>query len=260
MASSAPNGSSISSSPASWARARARAARWRIPPDSSWGRLGPKPARWTRSSRSAATAPPFGLAHAAEPERQLDVGGHGEPREERRVLEEHGRGGAARPAGRRVAGRCAVGAGIRSTVMSTVPTVGPVQPGDQVEQGGLSAPGGPDQADELARRRRSSVDVLEGDHRRRPPPYRLDTPVRVTAGARALIRRVGGRRELGHDVSVAFPAGQDLVDRSEVEDARDAGGGEPGRLGVGHVGHDRRGDGVVGECHVGPGAWPARWA
>ena len=45
MASRAPNGSSISSSPASWASARASAARWRIPPESSWGRFGPKPSQ-----------------------------------------------------------------------------------------------------------------------------------------------------------------------------------------------------------------------
>ncbi len=69
MASSAPKGSSISSSPASCASARASAARWRIPPESSCGRFGPKPPRWTRSSRSAATAAPFAATDAFQAER-----------------------------------------------------------------------------------------------------------------------------------------------------------------------------------------------
>ena len=53
IASSAPNGSSISSTSASWARARARATRCRIPPDSSCGRLPANAPSWTRSSSSA---------------------------------------------------------------------------------------------------------------------------------------------------------------------------------------------------------------
>ena len=94
MASSAPNGSSIRRRPASWASARARAARWRIPPESSWGRLAPKPPRWTRSSRSAATDRRSTLRDASQPQRELDVCGHRQPGEQRRVLEEHGGGRA----------------------------------------------------------------------------------------------------------------------------------------------------------------------
>ena len=57
MASRAPKGSSISRMSASWAKARAMATRWRMPPDSSWGRLSPKPSRCTvRSSWSASSA------------------------------------------------------------------------------------------------------------------------------------------------------------------------------------------------------------
>src|SRR5215472_12893658 len=56
IASSAPNGSSISSTSASWASARASATRCRMPPDSSCGRFLPNPPRWTASSRSAARA------------------------------------------------------------------------------------------------------------------------------------------------------------------------------------------------------------
>src|SRR3984885_7679208 len=54
MASRAPNGSSISSTSASWASALASATRCRMPPDSSCGRFLPNPARWTASSSSAA--------------------------------------------------------------------------------------------------------------------------------------------------------------------------------------------------------------
>ena len=53
MASRAPNGSSISSTSASWAKARASATRWRMPPDSSWGRRPANGARRTVSSRAA---------------------------------------------------------------------------------------------------------------------------------------------------------------------------------------------------------------
>ncbi|CAM5430827.1 hypothetical protein SHIRM173S_00710 [Streptomyces hirsutus] len=54
MASSAANGSSISSSLLSWASARASATRWRIPPDSSCTRLPWAPPSRTSSSSSSA--------------------------------------------------------------------------------------------------------------------------------------------------------------------------------------------------------------
>src|SRR6266498_5100323 len=53
IASSAPNGSSINRMSASCARARASATRWRMPPDSSCGRLWPKPLSRTTSSSSS---------------------------------------------------------------------------------------------------------------------------------------------------------------------------------------------------------------
>ena len=52
MASRAPNGSSIKSTSASWARTRASATRCRMPPDSSCGRLSPNPVRFTVASSS----------------------------------------------------------------------------------------------------------------------------------------------------------------------------------------------------------------
>ena len=53
MASSDPNGSSMSSTSARWASARARETRCRMPPDSSCGRRSPNPCRCTSSSSSA---------------------------------------------------------------------------------------------------------------------------------------------------------------------------------------------------------------
>ena len=96
IASSAPNGSSISRMSASWANARASAPRWRMPPDSWWGRFLAKPSRCTAVEQLLDPRPALGLRHAGEPHRQLDVGRHGEPREQRRLLE-HQR----RPAPRR---------------------------------------------------------------------------------------------------------------------------------------------------------------
>ena len=52
IASSAPNGSSISSTFVRWASDRARATRWRIPPESSCGRLRSNSSRCTDASSS----------------------------------------------------------------------------------------------------------------------------------------------------------------------------------------------------------------
>ena len=55
MASRAPKGSSMRRMSASWAKARAMATRWRMPPESSCGRLSPKPWRWTVWRRCSAS-------------------------------------------------------------------------------------------------------------------------------------------------------------------------------------------------------------
>ena len=63
IASSAPNGSSMSSTSASWASARARATRWRMPPDSSCGRLSAEAraaGRCPAARRSGSGARPWG--------------------------------------------------------------------------------------------------------------------------------------------------------------------------------------------------------
>ena len=56
MASSAPNGSSISRTCGWWARARAIAARWRLPPESCWG--GHRRGRRGRADRAPAPSRP----------------------------------------------------------------------------------------------------------------------------------------------------------------------------------------------------------
>ena len=60
IASSAPNGSSIRTRSASWARTRASATRWRIPPDSSCGRCSSRPSRCTSGEQLADAVGPLG--------------------------------------------------------------------------------------------------------------------------------------------------------------------------------------------------------
>ena len=131
IASSAPNGSSMRRTSASCASARARATRWRMPPDSSCGSLSPKLLRFTRSSSWSAFSVALGARELADLQRELDVAARGEPREQRRLLE-HQRGAG-------VAG--VDGARARA-----------VEPGDDVEQRALAAAGRAEQAHELARR------------------------------------------------------------------------------------------------------------
>ena len=89
IASSAANGSSISRIWRSWASARARATRWRMPPDSSCGRFPPaRPG--ARASRSSSACRGARLADAAQLQRQLDVLPRGQPGKERGVLEHEG--------------------------------------------------------------------------------------------------------------------------------------------------------------------------
>ena len=177
IASSAPNGSSISSTSASWASARARATRCRMPPDSSCGRLSPKPpsrtapaARRSRRRRSARGTP---LARSASstlrPRRQ--------PREQRGLLEHQRRPG-------------------RPTV-STWPDGGRVQPGHQGQQRALAAAGRADQADELAVGH-GQRHLVQGEHARAARSRRpCETPVSRTAGcARPRSARCARRQRL----------------------------------------------------------------
>src|SRR6185436_16937193 len=79
----------------------------------------------------------------------LDVLAHAEPGEERRVLEQ----------------QRAIGSGLedRATIQRNLADIGPLEPGEQVQDRRLAAAGRPDQADELARADVEG-DVVEHGH------------------------------------------------------------------------------------------------
>ena len=117
MASSAPNGSSISRTSASCASARPSATRWRMPPESSCGRLSANSSRFTEASSLGTSASGRStdpaIAHGSS-----TFAADGEPREQRRLLEHH------RARGRRP---------------STRSRVGGLESGDEVQQRALAA-------------------------------------------------------------------------------------------------------------------------
>ena len=134
IASSAANGSSISSSWRSWPSARASATRWRMPPESSCGRFSAASAGRPASSSSAPRRAARRVGTPRSLQRELDVAARGEPR-------------AGAPAPGTSARR-------RPPATSRLPAVGSLEPGDDVEQRGLAAAGGAEEADEFARRMR----------------------------------------------------------------------------------------------------------
>ena len=89
ISSSAPNGSSISSSCGWAASARAIATRCCMPPDSCHGMCGRSPASLTSSSISCARSRALRLVPALQLERQLDVLLDGAPLEQPGLLERH---------------------------------------------------------------------------------------------------------------------------------------------------------------------------
>ena len=234
MASRAPKGSSMSRTSASWAKARAMATRWRMPPDSSKGRLVAKPSRCTERSSASARSRRSLAADAPQPQRQLDVGAHGEPREQRRLLEHEG---DAAPgvdgAGRRL-----------------------VEPGDEVEQRALAAARRADEADELAGLD-LEVDAVEGGHGAVAVPVDLRHAVEADGGQRQRGNRRDRRppRRDGRSAGSSVPAtsverrrrrgaveDRQVVDAVEVDRVEQA-----DLLGVGRRLRQRRGDRVVGE-------------
>ena len=132
IASSAPNGSSISSTGASRPRVRASATRCRMPPESSCGCRLPNSSRCTRCSSSATRCLSVPSRQSSQRQRQADVAGDRQPRKQRRLLEHQ------RRRARALDDDLALGRGI--------------EPGHEREQGALAAAGRPDEADELARR------------------------------------------------------------------------------------------------------------
>ena len=88
ISSSAPNGSSISSRRGPPSRARAIETRWRMPPESSCGKLVLPALEADQRSSSRGVGAPAGRPRcAADLERQLDILERGAPRQQRRVLE-----------------------------------------------------------------------------------------------------------------------------------------------------------------------------
>ena len=197
----------MSRTSASWASARARATRWRMPPDSSCGRLSPKPSRWTLSSSSATRPRRSALGDAcAACSASSTFSRHGQPREQRRLLE-HERGAAA------------------ST--STEPALRLVEPGDEVEQRGLAAARRADEAHELAAR-----DVERDVRRARALAAGRAVDLVDAAGSRRR-RAVGGAvlrdrlaRATSSGLLMALPTGalalrlEHLVEQRQVVDAR----------------------------------------
>ena len=225
-----------------------------MPPDSWCGRFLAKPPRWTVSMSSLARRRRSLLRHAGEAHRQLDVGLHGEPREQRRLLE-HER--------RRAVDVDAAGGRL-------------VEAGDEVEDRRLAAAGGPDEADELAGVD-VEVDAGQRGHGALPEPNDLPTPrARRSCGsldAPDAVRRadvsamhsepktvsmVTRSRPLAHSRSPGLAAlGEDLVEQGQVVDAgrRQVHGVEqPGGDGVVGGRLQRRGDRVERELEVLPGA------
>ena len=259
MASSAPNGSSISSTSASWASARASATRWRMPPDSSCGRLSAKPPRCTDLEQLGGPPPalaPAGRRRARSASSTLRA--RGQPGEQRRLLEHH-----RDPAGRtRRPGPPSARPGRRPATSSVR----------------LAAARGADQADELALRRRSArpgrarappraaaVDLGHvgrgGCDRIGPGPGRWPVRLACDPGSGRLLHHI-------HEFTCGWPAaasscsagrgrtGRYVLDRLEQAD-RDR---------VLRVGRERRGDRVIGERDLlegsgrrcpGPGPCPA---
>ena len=152
IASSAPNGSSMSSTGVSRASVRASATRCRMPPESSCGALAAKSARCTRAQQLGRPAPRRSA--------------RGTPRSfsgSSTLASTVSHGNSA--------GSWNIRPGRRRRPASIVPAAAPVQPGDQVEQRALAAAGRADQADELAGR-----DV---EARRRPGPARRSPRART---------------------------------------------------------------------------------
>ena len=159
IGSSAPNGSSISSTGGSAASARAMPTRWRWPPESSSGQrsrnspaAGPRaPAghRYARAVRSA--------GHASSRGTIADVLAHGQMREQPDLLQHVARraaGGRTDPMPARL-----------RPLTRIVPACGSQQAVDQFEDGALARAAAADEGQRLARGNRER-DILEDAPRR----------------------------------------------------------------------------------------------
>ena len=150
--SSAPSGSSSSSTCGWLISARASATRWRWPPDSCAGRRSPTPASCTSASSSSARRSRSGLGTLAHHQRIGDVVADAHVREQRVVLEH----GVHRPRVRR-AHRHVVAAD------QDAPGGGQREAADHAQAGGLARARRPEQGEELAGVDRQ-VDAVDGAH------------------------------------------------------------------------------------------------
>ena len=128
LASSAPKGSSSSSTSGLCARARATATRCCWPPDSCAGSRSSMPSSATSRSSSLRRCAALRAAHAAHAQRELDVLGHRHVAEQRVVLEHQAHAALARGDVRDVA-----------PVQGDAAVIDPRQPGDGAQQRALAA-------------------------------------------------------------------------------------------------------------------------
>ena len=198
IASSAPNGSSISSRRGSCTSARTIAARCCMPPDSSIRIALAKSCRPTSSSRSSAPAAGSAIAQLAELDRQQHVVDHRPPRQQHRRLEHDGRFGA-RPAQR------------FAVEFDRSRRIGQ-QPGQHLEQRRFPAAALADDRDELAVVD-LEIEILERRHLVRfAAPYVLETPRATMSGCAlsALVRgetvaaRIGFMTAIGRNSGPLF--------------------------------------------------------
>ena len=189
----------------SWARQRASATRWRMPPDSSCGRLLATSPRRTTSSSSATCCAALVRADAAQPQRQLDVGRR--PSATGRVPTP---GTSARGAGRTSRPIPPSAESSPATIESSVLLPQPEAPTRQT-----NSPPADGRVESLSRADdRAAVDLrhLVEDHRR------LDSTSARTVGARSTVIVPPGS-----SVMAAGPPGspglEDLVEQLEVVDA-----------------------------------------
>ena len=154
IASSAANGSSISSTEGSWISARQSDTRCCMPPDNSRGKRLSNPPSPTRLMRSIARGARFGLVEPEDFGRQQDVVEHRAPLQQHGLLEHDAD----------VAGR----AQERRAVEQQLAARRPDERADQLEQGRFSAAGRADQRDEFVLLDRE-IDILQGRH---PPVAR----------------------------------------------------------------------------------------
>ena len=133
--SSAEKGSSIRRILGWTTSARAKPTRWRMPPESSFGKADSKPSRPMRSIAFNARLRASSWATLFGPQTQLDIGEHGEPGKQRKALKHHGN-----PIDRTAH---------RLAKIAHFAAGGENEPGDDAQEGGFAAARAAQQADDF---------------------------------------------------------------------------------------------------------------